>query len=145
MAMAKVGYVVLLSMLAATPAVASNNDCPVMLVRGTADADTISVVFRNNTKLPIRRMEFNCRLSDARLAKASPTRCYEPNASFLPKVEYTLQYAYPSGKRGPILVSLKSIQFSDGHIWTPSKKEGCRLLTFALPHVTQKAGKVGPH
>jgi hypothetical protein len=143
--MRKAGYAVLFvffpALLTAVPAVAVGNDCPVMLVSGTAGTDNISVVFRNNTKLPIRRMEFNCRLADAQAAKASPTRCYEPNASFLPRVEYTLQYGYPTGKRGPMLVSLKSITFSDGHTWKPSKKEVCRSLKIALPHVMQKAGK----
>jgi hypothetical protein len=90
-------------------------------------------------------MEFNCTLADARAAKASPTRCYEPNASFLPRSEYTLNYAYPPGKRGPMLVSLKTVTFADGSTWKPSKKEACRLLKIALPHVSQRAGKSNPH
>jgi hypothetical protein len=121
------GRLLLLALPAVVPVGASSNNCPVMLVSGTADTDAISVVFRNNAKLPIRRMEFDRRLADAQVAKASSTRCYEPNASFLPRVEYTLQHGYPPGRRGPMLVSLKSIAFSDGHTWKPSKKKlaGC--------------------
>jgi hypothetical protein len=141
--MPKAAPLVFLALLAAVPASAAG-ECPVMLVSGTANADTISVVFRNNGKLPIRRLEFNCRLADAQAAKASPIRCYEPNASFVTRDEYTLQYPYPKGRRGPMLVSLKSITFADGHMWEPSKKnEGCRLLRIALPKATQKAGKTG--
>jgi hypothetical protein len=142
--MPKAMYLFFLTLLASAAASASA-ECPVMLVTGSADADAISIAFRNTAKLPIRRLEFDCRLADARTAKASPTRCYEPNASFLPKVEYTVNYSYPPGKRGPMLVSLKTITFADGTTWKPSKKDVCRTLRIALPRATQKTAQGATH
>lgn len=113
--------------------------CPVLLVSGTADSDSIAVTFRDMNKLPIRRLEFSCKLADARADKAHSTRCYEPNASFMPRNEYTLRYSYPGGARGPMLVTVKSVTFSDGHTWKPSKREACRVLKIQLPHDRKKS------
>lgn len=100
-----------------------------MLVGGAKDGDTISVTFRNTGKVPIRRLEFNCKLANPPAKGAGQTRCYEPNASFLPVGEYTVSYAIPGGSRGTVLVSVKSITFSDGHVWKPTKRDPCRTLT----------------
>jgi hypothetical protein len=107
--------------------------CPVLLVSATADSDAIAVTFRDMTKMPIRRLEFSCRWPDARADKAHPMRCYEPNGSFMPKDEYTVRYSYQHGVGRRMLVSVKSVTFSDGHIWMPSKRESCRMLTVRLP------------
>jgi len=107
--------------------------CPVLLVSATADSDAIAVTFRDMTKMPIRRLEFSCKWPDARADKAHPTRCYEPNGSFMPRDEYTLRYSYQRGVGRRMLVSVKSVTFSDGHIWMPSRRESCRVLTVRLP------------
>jgi hypothetical protein len=110
----------------------SQQRLPGPLVSGAGAQDTISVTFRNLGKLPIRRLEFNCRRANARPGKAEHSHGYEPNVSFLPRTEYTLQYGYPDGK-GPVLVSLKSVMFSDGNTWKPSKRDPCRTLKIVPP------------
>jgi hypothetical protein len=107
--------------------------CPVMLVSGAKDQDTISVTFRNAGKFPIRRLEFNCKLANSRAKAAGQARCYEPNASFLPVGEYTVSYGIPGGSRGTVLVSVRSVTFSDGHTWKPTKRDPCRALTIRTP------------
>ena len=107
--------------------------CPVLLVSATADSDAIAVTFRDMTKMPIRRLEFSCKWPDARADKAHPTRCYEPNGSFMPRDEYTLRYSYQRAVGRRMLVSVKSVTFSDGHMWKPSKRVSCRVLTVRLP------------
>ncbi len=116
------------------PLAGASSDCPVMLISGAGDQDAISLTFRNTGKLPIRRLEFNCRRVNARADKARRNHCYEPNVSFLPRTEYTLQYGYPDGK-GPVLVSLKSVMFSDGRTWKPSRRDPCRTLKIVPPRV----------
>jgi hypothetical protein len=105
--------------------------CPVMLVSGSGRAGAIDLTFKNRDRLPIRRLEFTCRMANAP-AKAALVPCYEPNASFLPGGQYTLTYGVPSG-RGPVLVSVKSALFSDGHTWKPSKRDPCRVLKIPMP------------
>jgi hypothetical protein len=59
------------------PVAEASSACPVMLVSGAGAQDTISVTFRNLGKLPIRRLEFNCRRANAREGKAERSHCYE--------------------------------------------------------------------
>lgn len=107
--------------------------CPIMLVSGAKDQDTISVTFRNAGKVPIRRLEFNCKLANPPAKTAGQARCYEPNASFLPVGEYTVSYGIPGGAHGTVLVSVKSVTFSDGREWKPTKRDPCRVLTIRTP------------
>ena len=116
----------------------TKGSCPIMLVGGAKDQDTISVTFRNTAKLPIRRLEFRCRLANPPAKGAGQARCYEPNASFLPVGEYTVAYAIPGASRGAVLVSVKSVTFSDGHIFKPTKRDPCKTLTIRMPN--KKAG-----
>ena len=116
----------------------TKSSCPIMLVGGAKDQDTISVTFRNTAKLPIRRLEFSCRLTSPPAKGVGQARCYEPNASFLPVGEYTVSYAIPGGSRGTVLVSVKSVTFSDGHIFKPTKRDPCKTLMIRMPN--KKAG-----
>jgi hypothetical protein len=129
--------------LAFTPRGETKSSCPIMLIGGAKDQNTISVTFRNTAKLPIRRLEFNCRLANARANGAGQTRCYEPNASFLPVGEYTVSYAIPGGSRGTVLVSVKSVTFSDGHVFKPTKRDPCTTLTIRTPRAKQQAYRSG--
>jgi hypothetical protein len=86
------------------------------------------VNFRSTGKLPIRSLEFTCRRVDARSDKAQPGRCEEPNASFLPQTVYTVSYAIAGRTPGVVQVSVKSVMFSDGHTWKPSRRDACRVL-----------------
>ena len=116
----------------------TKSSCPIMLVGGAKDQDTISVTFRNTGKFPIRRLEFSCRLTSPPAKGVGQAPCYEPNASFLPVGEYTVSYAIPGGSRGTVLVSVKSVTFSDGHIFKPTKRDPCKTLTIRMPN--KKAG-----
>jgi hypothetical protein len=129
---------IILSMLRALPLLLAlgfalrgeaKSACPIMLISGAKDQDTISVTFRNLSKVPIRRLEFNCKLANPPAKAAGPARCYEPNASFLPVGEYTVSYGIPGGSRGTVLVSVKSVTFSDGREFKPTKRDLCRVLT----------------
>lgn len=121
----------------------TKSSCPIMFVGGAKDQDTISVTFRNTGKLLIRRLEFNCRLAKAPAKGVGQTRCYEPNASFLPVDEYTVSYAIPGGSRGTVLVSVKSLTLSDGRVWKPTKRDPCRTLTIKTPPTNQQAKRSG--
>jgi len=107
--------------------------CPVVLLSGTAEANTLTFNFRSTGKLPIRSLEFTCKRVDARSDKAQPGRCEEPNASFLPQTVYTVSYAIPGRAPGVIQVSVKSVMFSDGHTWKSSPRDPCRVLKVKLP------------
>jgi hypothetical protein len=111
----------------------SPSACPIVLVTGAKDQDTISVTFRNVGKVPIRRLEFNCAPANSHARAANQARCYEPNASFLPVGEYTVSYGIPGGSHGTVLVPVKSVMFSDGHTFKPTKRDPCRGLTIRTP------------
>ena len=119
--------------LALAPRGETKSACPIMLVSGSKDQDSINVTFRNTAKSPIRRLEFDCRLANARAGASRQARCYEPNASFLPVGEYTVSHAIPGGSRGTVLVSVKSATFSDGHVFKPTRRDPCRTLTIRTP------------
>jgi hypothetical protein len=123
----KIFLAICLALLQGLPARA----CPVMLVSGSGRAGAIDLTFRNRDRLPIRRLEFTCRVANA-TAKTAPVPCYEANASFLPGEQFTLTYGVPSG-RGPIVVSVKSVMFSDGRTWKPTKRDPCRVLKIQVP------------
>src|SRR5260370_40606224 len=84
--------------LISAPRSETKSACPIMLVSGAKDQDTISVTFRNigRPPAPIRRLEFNCRLQGARQA-----RCFYPKASFLPFGEDTVHYPIPPRSSRP--------------------------------------------
>ena len=124
---------VLALVLAFAPRGETGSACPIMLVSGSKDQDTISVTFRNSAKSPVRRLEFDCRLANAPAGASEQARCYEPNASFLPVGEYTVSYAIPGGSHEAVLVSVKSVTFSDGHVFKPTKRDPCRTLTIRTP------------
>lgn len=121
----------LLSMAAS--ACAAGSPCQVALLSGEANGGTISLTFRNLARVPIRRLDFSCRLTRAQSSKIQPPQCVEPNASFLPQSVYTVHYAYSRGTRGPVVVSVRRVLFSDGHTWQPTRALGCRVLTVQLP------------
>jgi hypothetical protein len=106
----------------------AKSDCPVTLISGAGDPDTIAITFRNIGKLPIRRLDFKCRAVNAKTGRAQSGHCSELNVSFIPGAEYTVSYPYPNGKPVRTLVSLRSVTFSDGHTFKPSKRDPCREL-----------------
>jgi len=123
---------VLLSLLTAPP-IDSPNSCPVTLLSGSGEPNSISVTFRTMGRLPIRRLEFTCTRVGVKTVKAQQAQCYEPNASFVPRSVYTVSYVIPGSAPGTVLVKVKSVTFSDGRIWKPTKREPCRALNIKLP------------
>jgi hypothetical protein len=110
------------------PAAEAKSSCPVTLVSAVFDAGAVTVTFRNNGKLVIRQLEFNCHLIHAKAAKQEKTPCREENGLFFPGNEYTVSYPYANPLRKALLVSLRSVTLSDGYIWKPAKGEACRVL-----------------
>jgi len=124
--------VALLPMLMAPP-MDPNVACPVMLLSGSGEPNSISVSFRTMGRLPIRQLEFSCKKVDAKTGKAHAAQCYEANASFVPRSVYTVSYGIPGDAPGTVVVGVKSVMFSDGHTWKPSKRETCRPLKIKMP------------
>ena len=81
--------------------VQASGACPLTLVSGAGDRDSIRVTFRNIGKLPIRRIEFSCVLARGQAHPASNADCREDNAMFFSATPYTVRYAYPGALRGP--------------------------------------------
>jgi hypothetical protein len=104
---------------------AYGSTCPVTLVSGVSDPDALVLTLRNAGKLPIRRLELDCRPTATKGKHAS---CREENALFYPGTQMTVRYTYPGGVRQTVIVALKSATFSDGYVWKPTKKQPCRVL-----------------
>jgi hypothetical protein len=47
---------------------------------------------------------------------------------FFPGMQYTVNYPYPAGVAERIRISLKSATLSNGYVWTPSRRQVCRVL-----------------
>lgn len=128
----------LLILACAAPLSDAGGACPVNLVSGASDANAIKVVFRNVSQLPIRQLEFLCKAVDPQADKAGHAHCREEDASYLPGNEYTVTYQMWGGIQGVVLVSVKSVTFSDGHTWKPSRQVDCQKLKIVFPD--QKRG-----
>ena len=57
--------------------------CPLRIVSGAGGTDGIAITFRNETKLPIRRLVFRCMAAPSGRKTESGT-CVERNALFYP-------------------------------------------------------------
>jgi hypothetical protein len=84
------------------PLANASNTCMVTMVSGAADADGISVTFRNAGKLPIRRLDFNCAPISTQGQKAKAILCHSEDGLFFPGTEYTAIYPRPSGLSQPL-------------------------------------------
>jgi hypothetical protein len=103
--------------------------CPVTLISGTGSLDSVSITFMNAGKLPIRRLEFNCKLIGDR---SDSVHCDEENALFFPGMQYTVTYAHRARLPELARVSLKSITFAGGYVWKPNPAISCRVLRIDL-------------
>jgi len=108
-----------------------SSSCPLMIASSTADQDGIRLTFRNAGKLPIRRLDFRC--TATRRGKTQSGNCLEKNAMFFPGPEYSVSYSYPDGKPEPVMVSVRSLTWSNGYIWKPSKRNTCRVMNIHPP------------
>jgi hypothetical protein len=103
--------------------------CPVTLISGTGSLDSVSITFMNAGKLPIRRLEFNCKLIGDR---SDNIHCDGENALFFPGMQYTVTYAHQARVPGRVRVLLRSITFADGYVWKPNPEVSCRVLKIDL-------------
>jgi hypothetical protein len=99
--------------------------CPVILVEGKADHNSVSLSFRNTGKLPLQELEFDC--APAGSSTAHRLTCHRETGLFFPGTDYTSSFAY-SGRGGSIQVSLESARLSDGSSWLFNRDQRCRLL-----------------
>lgn len=113
------------------PLAYASGGCPVTLISGTGGSDSISITFRNTGKLPVRQLEFNCKLVGNRSGKAGPIACKEDSALFFPGMDYTVTYPQHARARG-VRVSLRSVGFADGYLWKPLQEASCRVLKIEL-------------
>jgi len=104
--------------------------CPVAMVSGKGEREGIAITFRNQTKLPIRRLEFRCTVAGQKIQTGA---CLERNALFNPHEEYTVQYPYPGGVPRPVTVTVQSVLLIDGFTWKPTKHDVCRVLRISPP------------
>ena len=111
-----------------TASALTGDPCPITLLSGTGDANSIAVTFQNMGKLPIRQLEFNCIPLQLKAYRARPGACREANALFFPGMQYTVNYPYPRGIPERIRVSVKSIRVSNGYVWRPSRTQSCGVL-----------------
>jgi len=111
----------------------ASDACPITLIGGSGDPHRITITFKNNAQLPIRQLDFTCKAIDTEADKASRWHCYESDASFAPGVEQTVSYSLSGRIPGPVLVSVKSVTFSDGTTWKPSRHSSCPVLKIRLP------------
>jgi len=116
-------------------AAGARSTCPVTLVTGTGDSDGFTITFRNPGKLPIRRLEFDCKPVRGRADQGQSNHCTEANAYFLPGNEYTVRYTYPGGKPETVRVSLRMVSLGDGRALKPSHRDACRLLRISPPKI----------
>jgi hypothetical protein len=105
--------------------------CPVTLVSGAGDSDSVSITFMNTGKLPVRQLEFNCKLVGGRADRSAPS-CKEDNALFFAGIEYTVNYPYRGRLPSRVRVSLKSVTLAGGVVWKPTNPADCRVLNVAL-------------
>ena len=110
--------------------------CPVMIVSGVGESDSIVLTFRNPGKLPMRQLEFSCKSSPS---QRDSNACREANALFYPGMQYTLRCPYPGGRAKTVTVAVKSVTTSDGFTWKPTKKQPCRTL-----RIVPRTGKSSP-
>src|SRR2546426_11402701 len=92
--MSKAAQLALIIVILAPLADASGS-CPVTLITGKRALDSISITFRNASKLPIRLLEFNCKGVDAKADKTQPIHCHVKNVLFFPGTEFRVKYASP--------------------------------------------------
>jgi hypothetical protein len=103
--------------------------CPVTLVSASGTLDSLSITFVNAGKLPIRRLEFNCKpIGD----RSDDIRCEEDNALFYPGMEYTVTYAHKARVPDRVMVSLQSLTLADGYVWKSKPAVSCRVLRVDL-------------
>jgi hypothetical protein len=100
--------------------------CPVMLVSGDADRETIRVSFRNKGKMPIQEVSFGC--SPPMKGQVRDSICHTERGLFYPGQMYTFGLGYVGAVGGPVVISVKTARLGDGNVWVSRPSGACRVL-----------------
>lgn len=100
--------------------------CPMMIYDGNANQEELNLRFMNTAKVPIRQIEFYCTPLDGHSKQR--TLCGVESGIFYPGTPYSARFNYPSTRARIILVSLRSVQFSEGNMWMSGHDQACRSL-----------------
>jgi hypothetical protein len=100
--------------------------CPVMIFDGKAGQETLSLKLMDKAKVPIRQLEFYCTPLNG--SPARRTVCHVETGIFYPGTSYPVRFNYAAKGAHTILMSLRSVQLSEGYIWTSTHDQACRSL-----------------
>jgi hypothetical protein len=100
--------------------------CPVMLVSGDADRETIRVSFRNKGKMPIQELSFGC--SPPMKGQARDAICHMERGLFYPGQKYSFAFGYTGLGRRSVVISVKTARLGDGSVWVSRPSGACRVL-----------------
>jgi len=104
--------------------------CPIMLFDGKADPDDLGLSFMDTAKVPIRQLEFYCSAAGRHSARRSV--CHVETGVFYPGTPYSIRFGFASKNAHTILVSLRSVQFSEAYLWTSTHDQACRSLRISV-------------
>jgi hypothetical protein len=110
----------------ATSNLSAQIPCPVMLVSGNTNQDTITLSFRNKGKLPIEQLILSCSPSPYR--KTGNSSCHTENGVFFPGMQYSINLAYPNAGKRQVILSVREAVLSSGAHWDFSSSDKCRSL-----------------
>ena len=100
--------------------------CPVMLVSGDADRDSIQLSFRNKGKMPIQELSFAC--SPPMQGQARGSICHMERGLFYPGQKYSFDFGYEGARRHPVVISVKTARLGDGSVWISRPSGACKPL-----------------
>lgn len=100
--------------------------CPVMLVSGTVDRDSIEFSFRNKGKFPIQQLSVGC--APAPHGTARNAICHTESGLFFPATQYSITFPYTSSSRVPVVITAKAARLGDGNTWVSRPSAPCRPL-----------------
>jgi hypothetical protein len=100
--------------------------CPVMIFDGKADQETLGLKLMDKAKVPTRQLEFYCTPLNG--SSARRTVCHVEAGIFYPGTSYPVRFNYAAKGVHTILVTLKSVELSEGYIWTSTHDQSCRPL-----------------
>jgi hypothetical protein len=104
--------------------------CPVMIFDGKADQEILSLKLMDKAKVPIRQLEFYCTPLNG--SSASRTLCHVETGIFYPGTSYPVRFNYAAKGAHTILLSLKSVELSEGYLWTSTHDQACRPLRISM-------------
>lgn len=125
----KIGALVILMMIALSARAQQTHlqiPCPVLLVSGDADRDSIRLSFLNKGKMPIQELSFAC--SPPMEGQARGSICHMERGLFYPGQKYSFDFGYPGASRRAVVIAVKTARLGDGSIWVSRPSGACRVL-----------------